>query len=108
MNKVILLGRVSNKDTRKVGKDHLVTNLGIAINNLKGEAEFFNVTLWDKKADFTEKYIEKGKRVLIEGYLTKEKYTDKDGKTMELTKIVGTNIEFADGKTEKPDELPFK
>ena len=107
MNKVILMGRVAKKESKKVGKEHIVCNVSIAMNNLKGEAEFYDVVLWDRKADFVEKYIEKGKRVLIEGYLTKENYTDKDGKNHSITKIIGTNIEFADAKTENKDELPF-
>lgn len=121
MNKVILMGRLVRKETKEIGKkgnEHILSNISIAVDkfvNGENKAEFFNITLWDKKADFVEKYVEKGKRILIEGFLTIENYTDKDGKNHNVTKIIAEKVEFADGKSAKtevqkedvPDELPF-
>jgi single-strand DNA-binding protein len=117
MNKVILMGRLVKKETKQIGKkgnEHILSNICIAVDkfvNGENKAEFYNITLWDKKADFVEKYVEKGKRILIEGFLAIENYTDKDGKNHNITKIIGEKVEFADGKSAKTeettDELPF-
>ena len=123
MNKVILMGRLVKKESKTIGKkkEHIVNNFCIAIDKLvndEKQTEFFNLVAWDKKADFIEKYIEIGKRMLVEGYLTIDEYEDEEEKKHKITKIVATSIEFADGFTKKEetkkakkqddeDELPF-
>ena len=121
MNRVILLGRLTKKDFKEIGekKDkHIIGNLCLAVDKMeKGEkvSDFFYITVWDKKAEFVDNYIEIGKRILLEGYLTVDEYVDSEDKKHKITKIVGTNIEFADSKSEKTekkkdeseDELPF-
>jgi single-strand DNA-binding protein len=119
MNKVLLMGRLVKKDFKEIGKKekHLVGNICIAVDKLvNGEktSEFYNITAWDKKADFVDKYVEVGKRILIEGFLTIEEYEDKDKAKHKVTKIVATGIEFADSfskkeenKQDDTDELPY-
>ena len=118
MNKVFLMGRLVKKESRTTGKkkEHIVNNFCIAIDKIvndEKQTEFFNIVAWDKKADFIEKYIEVGKRVLVGGFLTIEEYEDKEKLKHKVTKIVATDIEFADGFTKKEeskeeqDELPF-
>lgn len=119
MNKVILMGRLVKKDTKEIGKkgnEHILSNICIAVDkfvNGEKQSEFYNITLWDKKADFIEKYVEIGKRILVEGFLTIENYKDKEEKNHSVVKIVGTIVEFADGNTKKEnkqedlEDLPF-
>lgn len=119
MNKVLLMGRLVKKESKTIGKkkEHIVNNFCIAIDKMVNEekqTDFFNIVAWDKKADFIEKYIEVGKRVLVEGYLTIDEYEDEEKKKHKITKIVATSIEFADGFTKKEevkkdekDELPW-
>ena len=119
MNKVLLMGRLVKKESKAIGKkkEHIVNNFCIAIDKMVNEekqTDFFNIVAWDKKADFIEKYIEVGKRVLVEGYLTIDEYVDEEMKKHKITKIVATSIEFADGFTKKEevkkdekDELPW-
>lgn len=122
MNKVILMGRLVKKDTREIGKkgnEHVLTNTCIAVDkfvNGEKQSEFYNITFWDKKADFIEKYVEIGKRILIEGFLTIENFKDIEEKNHRVLKIVGTTVEFADGNSKKEnkqedledlEDLPF-
>jgi single-strand DNA-binding protein len=116
MNKVILMGRLVKKDTKTIGKkkDHLVSNICIAVDKFvdgEKESEFFNITVWDKKADFIETYVNVGKRILVEGYLQIDEYEDEDENKHRVTKIIATSIEFADKFDKKEDDddddLPF-
>ena len=116
MNKVIMMGRLAKEpEVKEVGKDKKkIANITLAVQRMsnKEDADFFNCLLWDKKAEITEKYLSKGMRVLIEGFLQTDSYTDKEGNTKYMTRIIVTNLEFADSKKQEneqisTDEIPF-
>lgn len=89
------------------------------------EADFFNCTSFGKQAEFIERYLKKGTKIVITGRLQNDSYTNKDGQKVTATKIITEEVEFAeskkDGQTEQKtenndflsipdgmaDELPF-
>ena len=113
MNKVILCGRMTrdpevrytNGDTPKA-----VAKFGIAVDrrfknsNGEYEADFFNCTAFGKQAEFAEKYLKKGTKIVLEGRLQNDNYTNRDGQKITATGIVLDNIEFAESK--KADDKP--
>lgn len=121
MNKVILMGRLTKEpDVKEYGKGKekkKVASITIAVPKIKkDEAEFVNCILFDKKAEVAEKYLNKGTRILLEGYLQTDSYKDKDGNTKYITRVITTNLEFADNKISSDkeeeseaiaDDLPF-
>ena len=117
MNKVIMMGRLAKEpEVKEVGKEKKkVASIVLAVprQSNKEDADFFNCLLWDKKAEVAEKYLNKGTRILIEGYLQTDSYKDKEGNTKYMTRIIVTNLEFADSKKneitqeETTDDLPF-
>ena len=73
MNKIILLGRLTKdielKDTTG-GKSYV--SVGLAVDrpfSKNKEVDFFNLVAWDKTAEMISRYLEKGRRILIEGRL---------------------------------------
>lgn len=74
--------------------------------NINGEQEtdFFNCTCFGKTAEFCEKYLRKGTKVLVEGRLQNDNYTNRDGQKVTATGIVLDNLEFCESK--KNDEKP--
>ncbi len=75
--------RVSkNKDANRDGKD----------------VDFFNLVAFDKTAEFCGKYLTKGSRVLVEGYLQTSSYENRDGVKVNAVDIMVNNIEFAGSK----------
>lgn len=115
MNRVFLLGRLTRDpdgDTTQSGKRKV--RMTIAVDRPKAKdgtqkADFISLVAWEKTAEFAEKYLTKGQRILIEGRITTGSY-EKDGVKKYTTDVVCDRIEFADGKRqdrEDEDDIPF-
>lgn len=65
------------------------------------EADFFPCVAFDKKAEFAEKYLRCGIRVLVSGSMKNNNYTNKDGEKVYGVELQASHIEFADGKREE-------
>lgn len=111
MNKVIVSGRITNDlelRTTTSGKHFVAFN--IAVNEGSGENQtthFFNVNAWEANADFLIKYMEKGRKLLIEGSLKTSQY-EKEGKKYTNTYILATHFDFMDSKKEEKGEKEFE
>ena len=107
MNKVIVSGRITNDlelRTTASGKHFVAFN--IAVNEGSGENQtthFFNVNAWEANADFLIKYMEKGRKLLIEGSLKTSQY-EKEGKKYTNTYILASHFDFMDSKKEETKE----
>lgn len=96
-NKVQLIGNLgSNPEIIMLESGKKIAKFSIATNevykNSKGEkvtdTQWHNIVAWNKTADIAEKYLEKGKEILIEGKLTSRSYEDKEGIKRYTTEIV--------------------
>ncbi len=67
-------------------------------------AQFFDITLWAKKAENLHKYLSKGTKVCIEGELIQESY-EKDGQKIQKIKIHCNEIHLLGGGS-KVDKKP--
>lgn len=110
MNKVIVSGRITNDlelRTTASGKHFVAFN--IAVNEGSGDNQtthFFNVNAWEANADFLIKYMEKGRKLLIEGSLKTSQY-EKEGKKYTNTYILASHFDFMDSKKEETKEEKF-
>lgn len=108
MNKVILLGRLARDpdgDTTQSGKRY--ARMTIAVDRPKAKdgtqkADFISLVAWEKTAEFAERYLSKGQRVLIEGKIQTGSY-EKNGEKRYTTDVNVDRIEFADGKKDNAD-----
>lgn len=106
-NKVQLIGNLG-KDPEIVNLDggKKLAKFTIATNeiykNQKGEkvtdTQWHNVVAWGKTAEIVERYLTKGKEVIIEGKLTSRSYDDKDGNKRYITEIVCNELVMLGGK----------
>lgn len=62
------------------------------------DADFFNYTAFGKQAEFVEKYLRKGVKVLITGRIQNNNYTNRDGQMVYGIQILVDEIEFAESK----------
>lgn len=62
------------------------------------EADFFNCTAFGKQAEFCEKYLKKGTKVVVSGRFQNDTYTNRDGQKVYSTKCMVEEIEFAESK----------
>lgn len=113
MNKCILMGRLTkDPDVRYTKGDapKAVGRFSLAVDRWpkregQPDADFFNCTAFGKQGEFVEKYLKKGTKVIIEGRLQNDNYTNKDGMKVTATGIVLDNIEFCESKkNEQPTE----
>lgn len=104
MNKVIMMGRLTrDAEVRYTSDSKAIANFSIAVDRrFKREgdpdADFFNCSAFGKTAEFIEKYLHKGSKVVLDGRLQNDSYTNKDGQKVTATKILIDTIEFAESK----------
>lgn len=108
MNKVIMMGRlVKDPEVRYTQGDTPVAvgRFSIAVNRRfkregQPDADFFNCTAFGKAGEFAEKYLHKGMKIVIEGSLQNDNYTDRNGVQRYNIIIMVDQIEFAESKRE--------
>ena len=109
MNRVFLLGRLTRDpdgDTTQSGKRKV--RMTIAVDRPKAKdgtrnADFIGLVAWGKTAEFAEKYLTKGQRILIEGRIQTGSY-EKDGEKRYTTDVNVDRIEFADSKRDNAND----
>ena len=115
MNKVILMGRLTADPEIRYTQGATPTAVGrfsLAVDRRfkregQPDADFFNCTAFGKQAEFVEKYLKKGVKVLTSGQIQNNNYTDKNGNKVYSVQIMVDEIEFAESKAkseEKPKE----
>lgn len=110
MNSIIIMGRFT-KDP-EVGASqsgNTYARFSIAVDRRfkkdgEQEADFFNCTAFGKKAEFVEKYMKKGTKVVVNGEMRMDRVT-KDGKTITYPKVMVSDIEFAESKKDSDNSV---
>jgi len=106
MNVVLLTGNlVRDPEKTYTNSGMAVTRFTIAVNRnyskkTEGgqDADFIRITCFDKRAEFVEKYLTKGRKVGVEARIQTGSYQGKDGNTVYTTDFIANNIEFLDSK----------
>ena len=105
MNLAIIMGRLcAAPETRYTAgeKSMAISRFTLAVDRRGGKgdtaADFIRVVCFDKKAEFAEKYLSQGQRVLVTGSIKTGSYTNKDGIKIPTFEIYANDVEFADSK----------
>lgn len=114
MNAIILMGRltrdpmVSYTDTGMT-----IARFSIAVDRKykrdgESAADFFNVVSFGKQAEFVERYLKKGTKIVLVGELHNNNYTNRQGEKVYSNEIITNTIEFAESKnaSQHPDNMP--
>lgn len=107
MNKVILSGRLTrDPEARYTQSGKAISRMGIAVdrpyakgNEGQPNVDFFNMTAWDKQAEFCNRYLKKGSAVIVEGRIQNNNYEDKNGVKHYSVEIQLDRVEFAGSKS---------
>ena len=112
MNKTIMMGRLTkDPDITNTTNGTVIARYNIAVDRkFKREgdpdADFFSCTSFGKQAEFVEKYLKKGTKVVITGRVQNNNYTDKNGQKVYGTVIMVDEIEFAESKNSEETNEP--
>ena len=82
MNSVILCGRTTTDiDLRTTTSGKSVTSFALAVDRpgATDKTDFIPIVAWGKTAEFLQKYIGKGRKIIVEGFLSSRKYEYKNG-----------------------------
>lgn len=118
LNKVILVGHLGRdpeiryipQSNRAVANFTLATNERLfnpQSNESSDRTEWHRIVSWGKLAEFCEKYLSKGKQILLEGRLRTDKWQDRDGNQRFTTKIHAYNITLLGRRGDAEDTRRF-
>lgn len=117
MNKVFLIGRLTRdpeiRYQTQTGEP--VARYTLAVDrpktpNGEASADFISCVAFGKAAEFAEKYLHKGTKILVEGGIRTGSYTNREGQKVYTTDVYVRGHEFVEKKEEgsapEAGELP--
>lgn len=104
INQVILMGRLTrNPEQRTTPSGKTVVNFALAVDRVgqDDQADFFEITAWEKLGELVVQYLSKGRRVLVQGRLRQDSWDDKEtGKKRSRVEVTATDVTFLDGPSD--------
>lgn len=101
INQVIIMGRLTRDPemrTTTTGKTIASFSLAVDRQGQDDQADFFDVTAWEKLGELVNQYLSKGRRCLVQGRLRQDSWDDKEtGKKRTRIEVVATDVTFLDG-----------
>lgn len=112
MNKVILMGRLTRDPEIRYSQSDpnmAVSKYTLAVDRMmrrgeEREADFIRCTAFGRRAEFAEKYLHKGIKIVISGRLQTGSYNDSEGRKVYTTEVIIDSQEFAESRREAADE----
>ena len=106
MNQWIGMGRLTRDPEMRVSQTNnqmSIAKFSLAVDrryskNGEKETDFFNITAFGKLAEFCDRYLKQGTKVIVIGELQNNNYTNKEGQKVYSVNIVASSIEFAESK----------
>ena len=112
MNRVILTGRTTNEIELRYtqGENSLAYvrfNLAVSRPKKDNEADFIACQAWGKTAELLDKYVSKGDKIAVEGFIRTGSY-EKNGQRIYTSDVVVEKVEFisAKPKEQKQESIP--
>ena len=97
----MLMGRLTrDPETRTTASGKSVTSFSLAVDRggQDDQADFFDVTAWEKTGELVAQYLSKGRRALVQGRLRQDSWDDKEtGKKRTRVEVVAFDVTFLDG-----------
>jgi single-strand DNA-binding protein len=99
VNQVTLIGRlVATPELRETASGKHVTTVRVAVQT-GPHPDFFDVVLWGRTADFTTRYLTKGRLVYVAGRLSSRQWQATDGTTRRTVEIVANRLQALSAKS---------
>ena len=113
MNKIILMGRLTREPEIRYSQGNnpmAIARYTLAVDKKKKRedgitADFFRIVAFDRLAEFAEKYLQQGTKILLSGHVQTGTY-EKDGIKMPFFEVVVEEQEFAENKNANQGNTP--
>ena len=113
LNKVLLIGNtVRPIELRYLPSGSAVAKTGLAVNRTwkdkttgekKDETMFIDIVIYSKLASIANQYVEKGKKILVEGRLVLEQWQDQSGQKRSKHVLAVESFQFLEPKVKSGD-----
>tara|TARA_Y100000361_G_C11162000_1_gene348068 strand:+ start:1757 stop:2164 length:408 start_codon:yes stop_codon:yes gene_type:complete len=110
MNKHFIAGNVGKEpEIKRLDSGMTIANFTIAVNEYKknketGQTEqsttWFNIVAFNQKAELVDKFVEKGKKLLIVGRVSIREYFNDAGEKRYFFETIADEIEFLSSKND--------
>lgn len=100
-NSVTLIGRPTKDIDVRVNGETTVARFSLAVDRKKSKdksADFVSCVAFNKTAEFLNKYVKKGSKIVVLGEIRTGNYTNKDGVKVYTTDVLVNEVEFASSK----------
>ena len=96
----VIVGNLGDTPELREANGQPVATFSVAVNNRRGENQtttWYRVTVWNTLAETVCKYLEKGRRVLVEGSnLRASAYIDREGNPRSSLELTANRVQFMD------------
>ena len=101
LNHVTLLGRLAQDPVMRSTQSGLaVASFDIAVSvpskDRNTPPDWIPVVCWRETANFAQKYLTKGRQIVVEGRIGSRTYTAQDGSKRKVVEVTASRIYFAD------------
>jgi len=105
-NRVVLVGNLTrDPEIRTIPSGAMVAEIGLAVNDRRKdasgnwieEANFFDVSVWNRSAEVLRDYTHKGSSILVEGRLKQDTW-EQDGQKRSKVRVVADRILLLGGR----------
>ena len=111
INNVNLCGNLTKDPVKGKAGETPFIEFGIAVNDYRNGQEvanFFDCTLYGKRAQAICDYLKKGMRVVIQGKLQQRKWQTDAGEKRSKVEIIVYDVDFVSPKRDnEKDEIPW-
>ena len=107
INRVTLVGRLTrDPELRHLPSGSPVLEMGLAVNgrqqdsggNWVDKPNFFDVKVYGNQAEFLSQYLQKGRRVGVDGRLDWRSWEAQDGSKRSKVDVVAQTVQFLDSR----------
>lgn len=107
MNKVILMGRLTRdpdvrysagENSTSVARYTLAVDRRFSRRDGEATADFISCVAFGRSAEFAEKYLHQGLKIVVTGRIQTGSYVNRDGNKIYTTDVVVEDQEFAESK----------
>ena len=116
MNVVIMTGRLTRDPMIKTygdNNDKKMARYTLAVERLgkkedgQQSADFIGCVCYGGAAEFADRYLRQGTKIIVNGSIQSGQYTNKEGQTIYTTDVIVRNQEFAESKKQTDQTGPI-